>query len=381
MRIIFTSIFGAGHFNPLVPYALEMQRRGHEVRVAAPLELADKIKSLGLIHVPVGRPTEEEKKVFFAKTDHLPPTERTPYLIGGLFVGLLPSAAYPDLKMFADDFQPDLIVREAGEYSGALAAEVLGIPHARVSVSNGHSMKMAFIPFDALRQENGLLPDNGASLRYARAFSAFPASMEPADADGADLPQYRVASSVAPTSAVTPDWVSKEGYPGVYITFGTVMGSSDEAKAIFRAVLDAVATMDVNVLMTTGPSMDVDALGQIPKNVILNDYVPQNDVFPHVSAVICHGGSGSVLGALAAGLPLLVTPIGADQPDNARAVEMTGAGLAVDTPDAGTIAAALKSILEEPAYSNAAADMATEIAAHNSIEAAVTEMLSVVGHN
>ena len=375
MRIIFTSIVGTGHFTPLLPYATEMQRRGHEVRFAAPEELAPKIAAVGLTHVPVGRPNEEEREAFSAKFDHLPQPERVPHVMSGLFLGMLPRAAFPKLMEFAKSWQPELIVREAGEYAGALAAEVLGIPHMRVSVSNGHTLKKAIAPFDELRREVGLVPDSGTSLRRARAFSAFPASMEPPGGDGALLPQYRVASATQPASLEVPDWVSSGERPHVYMTFGTAMGSSQEAKTIFRAALDAVSTMDLMALMTTGPSMDVEALGTIPDNVVLRDFVPQNDVFPYVSAVLCHGGSGSVLGALAAGRPLVVTPIGADQPENAKAVEATGAGRAVVGPDASAIAAALRDVLTDPRYAEAAQRIAAEMAEQPGIDAAVDEML------
>jgi UDP:flavonoid glycosyltransferase YjiC (YdhE family) len=145
------------------------------------------------------------------------------------------------------------------------------------------------------------------------------------------------------------------------MTFGTVMGSSTEAKAIFRAALDAVGSLKVAALMTTGPTMEVQALGSIPKNIVLRNFVPQYEVFAHLSAVLCHGGSGTVLGALASGLPLVVTPIGADQPENASAVEAVGAGLAVDTPDAGSMANALNRILTEAGYAAAAKRVAAEV--------------------
>ena len=377
MRILFTSIVGAGHFAPLVPYATEMQRQGHEVRVAAPEELAPKIAAAGLTHVPVGRPTAAERDACFAPVATLPPPERVPHILREFFVGLLPRRAFPALIAFARDWRPDLIVREAGEYAGALAAEVLGLPHARVSVSNGHALTRAIAPFDVLREEAGLAPDGGASLRRARAFSAFPASLEPAGADGADLPQVRVASATGPASTVRPDWLGPDGPPRLYVTFGTVMGSSDEAKAIFRAALAAVARLDIPALMTTGPSMDVAALGEIPANVTLRDFVPQTDVFPHVSAVLCHGGSGSVLGALAASLPLVVTPIGADQPDNAASVAAAGAGTAVAAPDPEAMAAALQAVLTEPGYRQAAQRIAAEMAGQSGIAAAVGEMVAL----
>jgi UDP:flavonoid glycosyltransferase YjiC (YdhE family) len=95
-----------------------------------------------------------------------------------------------------------------------------------------------------------------------------------------------------------------------------------------------------------------------------------------VQSVLCHGGSGSVIGALSAGLPLVVTPIGADQSDNARAVDALGAGIAIDTPDAEAISAALHKVLTDPTYRAAAQKVASEIAAQPGIEAAVDEMLN-----
>ena len=61
-------------------------------------------------------------------------------------------------------------------------------------------------------------------------------------------------------------------------------------------------------------------------------FVPQADVFGHASLVVTHGGSGTTLGALAAGLPLVVVPLFADQPDNARRVEAVGAGVIAEPP-------------------------------------------------
>ena len=84
------------------------------------------------------------------------------------------------------------------------------------------------------------------------------------------------------------------------------------------------------------------------------------------------------LSGLSAGLPLIVTPIGADQPDNARAVDALGAGIVIDTPDAEAISAALHKVLTDPIYRAAAQKVASEIAAQPGIEAAVDEMLDHV---
>src|SRR6185312_17370469 len=83
------------------------------------------------------------------------------------------------------------------------------------------------------------------------------------------------------------------------------------------------------------------------------------------SAAVTHGGSGSVVGALAHGVPLVVLPLGADQPDNAERVRALGAGVVLDaaTASPARIAEAVRAVLEEPAYRAAAERLRDEAAA------------------
>ena len=104
---------------------------------------------------------------------------------------------------------------------------------------------------------------------------------------------------------------------------------------MFATALEAVAEVPARVLLTLGGELPDDALGPLPGNVHAERWVPQADVLAHADLVVCHGGSGTTLGALAAGVPLVVMPLFADQPHNARRVAAVGAGLAVGAPDRG----------------------------------------------
>jgi UDP:flavonoid glycosyltransferase YjiC (YdhE family) len=96
--------------------------------------------------------------------------------------------------------------------------------------------------------------------------------------------------------------------------------------------------------------MDPEALGPIPDNVTVLPFVPQGEVMPHASLVLCHGGSGTLLEALARGIPVVVVPLFADQPANARSVERTGAGLAVWEINPASVETALRRIWSEPSF-------------------------------
>ena len=113
------------------------------------------------------------------------------------------------------------------------------------------------------------------------------------------------------------------------MTFGSVIGHLPEAAGVFRAALEAVSGVAVRVLLTVGRGIDPGDLGPVPRNARVEQEVPQADVFAQAALVVCHSGSGTTFGALAAGVPLVICPLFADQPINGRLVETAGCGLVV----------------------------------------------------
>jgi UDP:flavonoid glycosyltransferase YjiC (YdhE family) len=146
---------------------------------------------------------------------------------------------------------------------------------------------------------------------------------------------------------------------------------------VFRAALDAMVDLPVHALLTVGTGMDTAALGATPGNVTVEAFVPQAQVFPHAAAVLNHGGSGTVLGALAAGIPMVIAPPFADQPHNARSVAATGAGVAAFTPAAVSIRDGVEKLLATPEMRIAAGRLAAEMAALPDIDAALDMFLAL----
>ncbi|MGN6473008.1 MAG: glycosyltransferase, partial [Mycobacteriales bacterium] len=132
-----------------------------------------------------------------------------------------------------------------------------------------------------------------------------------------------------------PSWVTSGGDPLVYVTMGTVFSDMTAMSAIVAGVRDH----DVRELVTVGPHWDPDSLGDQPANVHVAQYVPQRQILPHSSVVISHGGSGTFLGSVAAGLPQVLVPQGADQFLNAEAGAK--AGVAVVVPPSALTAEAI----------------------------------------
>ena len=86
--------------------------------------------------------------------------------------------------------------------------------------------------------------------------------------------------------------------------------------------------------------------------------------------MVGHGGYGTTMGALLAGLPQVVVPLFADQPHNAQRIADLGAGLAADAQDPAGVRAAVERLLADPAHRVAAGRVALEAQALPSIDEA-----------
>ena len=110
-------------------------------------------------------------------------------------------------------------------------------------------------------------------------------------------------------------------------------------------------------------------------------FVSQTAVLPHCDAVVSHAGSGTVLGALGLGLPLVCVPQMADQFRNSAAVAKAGAGVVLRPGEAGPepLAAAVQAVLGANGYRRAAAALAAEIAAMPAPAEVVPRLAALAG--
>jgi UDP:flavonoid glycosyltransferase YjiC (YdhE family) len=108
----------------------------------------------------------------------------------------------------------------------------------------------------------------------------------------------------------------------IYLTFGTAFGTAE----VLTTAIEGLARLDALVIVAAG-RVPVDQLGSMPANVTVRQWVQQAALIPRTDVVVHHGGSGTTLGALAAGVPQLILPQGADQFANADAVCAAGAAL------------------------------------------------------
>jgi UDP:flavonoid glycosyltransferase YjiC (YdhE family) len=112
-----------------------------------------------------------------------------------------------------------------------------------------------------------------------------------------------------------------------------------------------------------------------PENVVVVSSAPHSRILPHASAVITHAGHGTVIKALAAGVPLVCLPMGRDQEDTAARVTLSGCGVRLrSSASTSAIAKATRAVLDESRYRDAARGMSAVIAAECRTDRAIEEL-------
>ena len=337
MRVLLTTQPGYGHFRPLLPLAHALVGAGHEVRVATAASFAPVVEREGLRAVAVGLD-------WVHGVDSTIPTELQPppevntlaAFFAHKFVRMTAGQLALDVVAHANRWRADLIVRETTEYGGLLAAQVLGLPSAALQVATPALMSEAVlgevaIALDEVRPRLGLHADPGlGALRDELVICFAPPSLhDPTVPLPARLQSFHPG---APSSRdLLPDELAafRRKRPLVYATLGTVFNDPAYELPFFPAIHEGLSDAPVDLLMVVGPNVDPTSLGVQSPGVAVRSYVPQRAVLEHCEVLICHGGYGTLLDAVDAAVPLVVVPFGADQHDNAAAVERLGIGIVV----------------------------------------------------
>jgi MGT family glycosyltransferase len=136
----------------------------------------------------------------------------------------------------------------------------------------------------------------------------------------------------------------------VYFTLGTVFNM--ESGDLFNRVLVGLRELPIQVVATVGVEIDSAMFGPQPPNVYIAPYIPQSLVLPASSAVVSHGGTGTVLGALAYGVPSVLLPMGADNPFNAARCETLGVARILNATSCSPrdVRDAVADVLTTPSY-------------------------------
>jgi UDP:flavonoid glycosyltransferase YjiC (YdhE family) len=381
--VLFSCVHGEGHFNPLLPLALAFADAGHAVAFATASSAEERVRRAGLAFLPVGIDGAERDarfEPFRAEHRALPLAERRAFLFPRIFGTIEAPARIAPLRAALDAWRPDLVLYDSADLAAPLAAAERSLPtvnHAFGRLVPPPILEAAAARAVALWREAGLEPDRYGGLFRGIYLDVSPPSLRLDEVpDGARVEALRPVAVTADGEPAPPWLAALPARPTVYVTLGTIWNSL----AVFRVLLDGLADLDCNVVVTIGRDGDPAALERVPANARVERYVPQALLLPHCAAVVTHGGSGSMLAALAHGLPLLLVPQGADQLDNAESCAAAGAGLVLlpDELSAARVRDAAATVLVDERYGRRAREVAAEIEAMPAPDEVVTRLAAAL---
>ena len=336
MRILFTHAGGSGHLTPLLPFALIARSRGHEVGFVAQQRTRSQIEAKGFLIVTTAEPPNgQELASAFERGKELPTLfEQVDHGLREVFADIFTRLQIPAVLQGVDTWQPDLIVRDEADFGAAIAAELKGIPCVTVLVVAAGSFvrpELVAEPLNTLRKKHGLPPDPAMSmLQQDLTICPFPPSFrDPRFPLPASTLRTRLQDFEAAPTEGLPGWIPElEDQPTIYFSLGTVFNTI--RKDLFKPIIEGLRDLPVNLIVTVGEDVDVCDFGEQPPNVHIEQFIPQEAILAYCNLVINHAGSGSLNGAIARGLPVIVVPLGADQPYNAQRCIDVGIGEALD---------------------------------------------------
>jgi MGT family glycosyltransferase len=388
---LFALVDGGGTVPPELGAVRRLVERGHRVEVLAEDSMIDDVSAAGAVFRSwtraVNRPDRAPENDPFRDWEIRSPLQLFSRMLDGVLAGPAPDYA-ADLTAVLREYRPDVAVCSFFAIGAMVAAEAAGIP-CYVLMANIYGLPAPGMPplglgaqpatgpltrirdrvvtalvrrqwnkglarINQLRKSYGLNPidDFWDQVRHAdkvlvltSAAFDFPAQLPPS---------VRYVGPVLddPAWAAHEPWTPPPGdSPMVLVAMSSTF--QDHLDVLQRCI-EGLASLPVRGLVTTGQAISPTDLRAAPRVTVVAS-APHSEVLDHAAVVLTHGGHGTVVRALAAGVPMVVMPQGRDQPDNAVRVVTRGAGIAISksaAPD--EIAKAVQGVLDDGAFRTAA---------------------------
>jgi MGT family glycosyltransferase len=363
MRVLFTTLPAYGAFQPLAPVARALGQAGHEVAFAASATFCRVVEAAGFRCFPSGVDWsfDDREAVYARARDALGSQAATFSVLRDVFAGLLPAQMAPDVLTIAREWPFDLLVREPLEFGGCVAAEVLDLPHVTCGplfcfwggAWHAAPGEVAKPELDGLRAAHELPPDPELAMLHHHLYLAClpPAFVGPELTIPPTVHFLRPVPFDRLQGEVLPDWIEElPPRPIIHASLGTIF---HRTPGVFEVILDGLANEDVNLLLAIGRDQDPARFGPQPAHIRIERYLPHELLLPRCDVVITHGGYGSVMACLDAGVPMVVIPLaGGDQAGNAARCAALGVArvVAADQRTPEVIRAAVRDVLGDPAY-------------------------------
>jgi UDP:flavonoid glycosyltransferase YjiC (YdhE family) len=414
LQYLFTLVDGGGTVPPELGAAQRLVERGHRVTVLAEDSMEADVHASGAEfrrwttapNRASRLPDDDPYRDWECKS----PLSLFARILERQFVG--PAAAYAADTMAAiDELHPALVVSSMFALGSMVGAEARGVPFD-ILLANpypfpapglpqfGMGLKPArgpagrardrlltalisrqwakgLAPLNELRTSLGLDPVASFFDQFHHARRELVLTSADFDFVGDVLPSVRYVGPVLddPAWAAGAPWTPPPGDDPLVLV--ALSSTFQDHIGCLQRIIDALGTLPVRGVVTTGPAVDPSSLRSSP-DVSVVAAAPHSEVLRHAALAVTHGGHGTVMRCLAADVPMVLMPHGRDQGDNATRVVLRGAGVELKrTASAAAIASAVGEVLADPRFRTAAAELGGSIRRDGTSAALVDELEGV----
>ena len=378
LRVLVAAFGDPGHVFPAIALGRALARRGHEVTVETWEERRAAVEGAGLSFTAA-----EEYRTF-------PPPE--PETDDGRHAADAARALLPLIERL----DPAVVVSDILTLAPSLAAEAAGVPLATL-VPHIYPVTEPEMPFFAIGLkkartpvgravwkagqraidvglEHGRRDLNGQRERLGLApLERFHGGISTELALVATYPQLEYPRAWPDSVHVTGPMPFEVPHPDVELPAGDAplvlvapSTAHDSENQLVRTALAALADEPVRVVATTNRVRPQSPIA-VPPNAVLVDWLSYSQLMPIAALVISHGGHGTVARTLAAGAPVLISPITGDMGETAMRISWAGAGLSLPWRlcRPGPLRWAARRVLADPSFRVRSGEIAAWAATHD----------------
>ena len=373
---------GGGNVPPFLALGRLLKRRGHRVRLVGTETLAKRAGAAGIEFTPFVNPPSWSPTPGVALEDE----------VGKLFTHLFGPELGEELLAAVGASHPDALVIDCMAGGALSMAEHLALPtavllHLRARFYYGLPAYDVTAP--AREKLNGrreglgfesLPTENWWGELWQRAGEVYVASIPELEGPGIPLPaSFTYVGGVFEADApALPDhivpFVTERDGPLVVTSLSTTYMHQEQQLQTALAALEGMRGV-----ITVGDGIDPSDLATTNGHVVAR-WLPHETLLPHADAVVTHAGHGTVMAALAAGVPLVCLPMGRDQHGNADQVVRNGAGVQLDSgADAAQLRAAIDTVVGDPRFTANARRLCRSVHALGGVERLADEVEALAG--
>jgi MGT family glycosyltransferase len=411
-RILFANVPADGHFNPLTGLAVHLKEIGYDVRWYSARSYEEKINRLNIPFYPFEKALEINGEnlpdLFPERAEIKGQVPRLRFDMINVFI-LRSTEYYEDIKAINHSWPFDMMIADVAFSAIPLVKETMGKPVISIGVfpltetskdlppvglgmvpstSFLGRVKQRFLRYFAdkvlfsgpTKVMKDILSDYGIETGSSNVFDLLVKKSTLVLQSGTPGFEYKrsdLGKNVRFIGPVIPykhtkkreQWYSEklETYEKVIlVTQGTV--EKDPEKIIIPTLNAFKNSKNILVIATTGGSMTQELRERFSfHNVIIEDFIPFDDVMPHADLYITNGGYGGVMLAIEHKLPLVVAGVHEGKNEiNARVGYFKlGINLGTERPKPEQIRKAVTEVIANDQYRKNVENLGEEFSHYN----------------